>query len=346
MEVITVLITGVGGSQGHCIMKAVKSSSLPVRVIGCDSNPYSVGLFRVDQGYVIPNASDVSFVDDLINLCKKEQVAIILSGTEKDMSVLAAHKERIEKESGAFVLISSHSVLGIAMDKWQTANWLQRQGFAAPHSTIPEDTANYSSLVATGFPLLIKPRLDSGGSRGLTTVYNKEELEFYIKRIPQPVLQQLVGTEDEEYTVGTFVDKNGKCRNAIVMKRELQFGLTYKAQVAEYPEITEYVKKVAERLRPLGPCNFQMRLHNGVPTIFEINARFSSTTAMRWKFGFNDAELAIRHFVLGEEVPPLTITPGYVFRYFDEVYVESEEYEKLFSKKQISRSQSQIYKNF
>jgi carbamoyl-phosphate synthase large subunit len=77
-------------------------------------------------------------------------------------------------------------------------------------------------------------------------------------------------------------------------------------------------ERIVERLRPLGPCNVQLR----GTTPFELNVRFSGTTPMRARLGFREVEEALRHFVLGEPARELERpTEGVVLRYWNEIYV-------------------------
>jgi carbamoyl-phosphate synthase large subunit len=66
-----------------------------------------------------------------------------------------------------------------------------------------------------------------------------------------------------------------------------------------------------------------MRIHEGRPTCFELNVRFSGTTPIRAHLGFNEVDAALRHFVLGEPVPELPrVESGTALRFWDEVYVD------------------------
>jgi len=68
-----------------------------------------------------------------------------------------------------------------------------------------------------------------------------------------------------------------------------------------------------------------MRLHGGRAVCFEINVRFSGTTPVRARFGFNDVEAALRHYVLAEAAVDLPlITNGIALRYWNEAYVSTE----------------------
>jgi carbamoyl-phosphate synthase large subunit len=109
------------------------------------------------------------------------------------------------------------------------------------------------------------------------------------------------------------------------MRRKLQAGTTVAAELGEFPEISDGAGEIARALRPFGPCNIQLRLRNGRPVAFDINPRFSGTTAVRARMGFNEVEAALRHFVCEQPVPPLMGAQGGVaLRYWNELYVTAE----------------------
>jgi carbamoyl-phosphate synthase large subunit len=109
------------------------------------------------------------------------------------------------------------------------------------------------------------------------------------------------------------------------MSRELLHGTTYRAVVGEFPEIREEAVRIATALKPMGPCNVQMRMAKGRPTCFEINLRYSGTTSLRARFGFNDVEAALRNYVVGEEAVDLPrVIRGIALRYWNEVYIDAQ----------------------
>lgn len=329
MEKINILVTGAGGPQAHAIMKAGRMSPKVERIIATDISSLAVGLFRADAGYIVPSARDPAFIPVISDLCRKENIQLICSGTEKDLHVLCDNKARIEKDTNAVVLVSTSHVLNTTLDKWETYSWLRSNSFHAPQSALPEAQSLKQLSETAGFPLIVKPRIDAGGSRYLYEVSDDEELRFAIKKTPSPIIQERVGNADSEFTAGVFVERNGICKNAIIMQRWLAGGLTYKGIVDDNPRLTSYIRRVAEKLSPCGPCNIQFRLYNGKPYIFEINPRFSSTTAARWKFGFNEVDMAVRNFVFHEEIPEAKITKGHLFRFWDEIYVDTKSMEHL-----------------
>jgi carbamoyl-phosphate synthase large subunit len=133
-----------------------------------------------------------------------------------------------------------------------------------------------------------------------------------------------VGSTREEYTAGVIAFK-GQNPVSIVMRRDLRDGNTYRAYVNDYPELNAMAQKVALALGVYGPVNFQFRIDKeGVPKIFEINARYSGTTPLRARAGFNEVELALRHLVLGEPIAQPEVKKVTFLRYWDDLMIESD----------------------
>lgn len=59
------------------------------------------------------------------------------------------------------------------------------------------------------------------------------------------------------------------------------------------------------------------------PVPFEFNARFSGTTPIRAHYGFNEPEMTLRSYRLGEKIEPPRIGRGVVLRYIEEVFLDN-----------------------
>lgn len=320
---LTVLVLAVGGNVSQGILKALARSRHPYRVLGADISPLQMGLFTVERAFVSPWASAVEFIPWLVDLCQRESVDAVLSGCEPVLLELARSRGTIESRGGARCPVSSLEVMEIGDDKLITGAWLAGKGLPHPayaRADSPEDVARLKE--ESGFPLIAKPRR-GGGSRGLFRVENDDDLAYACRK-PGYLLQAHVGTEDEEYTVGCFVDSDGILAPSCCMRRELLTGTTYRAVLGEYSEIREAAEKIVSRLQPLGPCNVQLRMTNEGPVCFEINPRFSGSAPMRTHFGYNEAEAVLEHFVKGAPVSLPLVTSGVGLRYWNELYPDSD----------------------
>ena len=321
---LSVLVLAAGGNVSEGILKALGRSALRCRVVGADISGAKMGLYTVDRAVVSPWAHEPGFVEWLIATCRENGVGAVLSGAEPVLRVLSQNSSLIEAETGAKCVVSDLLTLDTGDDKLLTSQWLEGEGFAGPAFCASEDGAGLARLAAAhGYPLVGKPRR-GGGCRGHVCVENGDDLD-YVGRKPGYIVQQYVGTSGDEFTAGCFADRDGVVRGSIVMRRELHEGTTVEAELGEFSDVRDAAVAITGALRPMGPCNIQMRRHGGRVYCIEINVRFSGTTPVRAWFGFNEVEAALRHYVLGEPCPefPL-VTRGVMLRYWNEMYVMPE----------------------
>jgi len=297
--------------------------------VGADVAPLKLGLYTVDRAYLAPYAREPRFADWLIDLCRNERVDAVLTGAEAILPALAQLASRVHEETGAVCLVSAPDIYRIGDDKLLTCQWLDTHGFPCAAYAVSEDADTVRMLAEThGYPLLAKPR-GGGGCRGLLRIDDETGLARVAGK-PEYLVQRYVGSDTDEYTAGCFCDRDGRVRGCIVMRRELHEGTTVLAEVGRYPVIRDAAIRMTEQLRPMGPCNIQLRMHEGQPVCFEMNIRFSGTTPVRARMGFNEVEAALRHYVLGEPAYDLPlITRGVMLRYWNEMYVDPDGCEQL-----------------
>src|SRR5437660_1463298 len=343
---INVLITGAAGNLAHFIWKALLRSNLPaghdVRTIGCNYHHDGAGMYQFDAGHVVPPAVDPAYLPAIMEICERESVHLIMIGNMAEMHVLARHGGEIYKQTGAFVVTSPPPALRLMDDKWELATFLRKSGFDYPRSVLPSDRKSLERFLdEVQFPYVVKSRFGAG-SQQLATARTNHELEYLAAAVRDPVIQEYLTPDDEEYTVGAFVCSNGRAAASIVMKRQLNLGMTFKAQVLPESDLGGYCERILERTGCIGPANVQLRLTERGPVVFEINPRFSSTTSARPHYGFNETEMCIRHFVLNEEIVRPMIRTGRLFRVVEDVFVDEIEFDLLARTGKIENSTNTI----
>ena len=321
---VAVLVTGVGDTVGQAVIKAARASSIPCRVVGTDRARPCVGLEWVDAGYLLPHCSDgPAYLAELVRVCRKEAVRLILPGSEKELELLSRHAAEIASEAGATVAASPPTVLRIALDKLETCRFLERAGLAFPRYAPLAAAEEVERLVTeVGFPLVAKP-VHGTGSRGLHRIDTWADLEPVRELGVEMVVQERLEPDDEEYSVSVFTLSTGQTVGAVSYRRDqLVAGDTFRARVARHHDVEAEALRVAASLRPLGPCNVQLRRTSRGPITFEINPRFSGGTSMRARFGYNEVEMAIRDLVLHQPVPEPAVSSGTAIRYWGEMYFD------------------------
>ncbi|HWY36703.1 MAG TPA: ATP-grasp domain-containing protein [Nitrosopumilaceae archaeon] len=346
----TVLVTATGGIVSQGIMKSLKLSNMkkdhPVmyEIVATDINAQAAGLYRSDTGILMPPHSSSDYVDSIIKICKEQNVQAIFVGSSQELLPIAFAKEKIEKETGATVLINPIDVISIATDKWKTFEFLKKNNLPCAESSLPENQEEF--IEEFGFPLVVKPR-EGHGSLHFYIVNDRDEIRQAISAIHKvgwrPILQEYLEGEKVEFTSGVVVNKTGKnVMASISMRRTLKQGQTYKAFVDDFHDVRRSAEETALKFGCRGSINIQAKMIENTPKIFEINPRFSATCPIRAVAGINEPDIVFRNFVLGEEIKIDAYQKLVCMRYWNEVYVPYSTYEKTNKMGKVSNSDSFI----
>jgi carbamoyl-phosphate synthase large subunit len=318
-------ITGTGSLIGQSIIKSIIRSDLKdkLNIIGFDYYENTVGSFWCDENFILPDIlkidnSENQLIDFIISKILQFDLRLLFIGVDFELPIFSRNKALIERKTNCKVLVSSEEVIEIANDKYLTYKFLRENRLSYPNSYLPEELSNLKDL---SFPLIVKPR-KGARSVGVSLVNSVYELENAIKSVESPIIQQYIGSVDNEFTCGTiFLDD--KIKHIIPLRRYLKQGNTHISYYdSDFPnEIKNYLIDVCKILKPFGACNFQLRItENQEPMIFEINSRHSGTTYIRSLFGFREVEYIINYILFNKEID-FNVKEGTVVRYFDEYFI-------------------------
>jgi|TARA_Y100000294_G_scaffold171632_1_gene185340 carbamoyl-phosphate synthase large subunit len=319
MKKISIGVTCIGSVIGQGIIKSIKASSLSgdCEITGFEYLEDTVGSYWVNRNYIMPDilktdVSEEDYMEILLDRIKKHKIQFLFIGMGFELAMMAAYKDIIQQETGCTVVVSSSDIIEIARDKHKTYQFLKDNNLYHPATWLPDQ--KHEIL----YPAIIKPRVGTH-SRGVSIINDEFQLGKRASEIRNPMIQEVVGTEQNEYTCGVlFLD--GKTETQICLQRYLRDGNTSIAyHHSDTPEIIySYLKEITQKLQPFGPCNYQMRLDNdGTPKLFEINARFSGSIFMRTLFGLNEMEYLIK-YLLHLDLPEFNPVFGKVIRYPEE----------------------------
>lgn len=324
---ITVLIMGIGGTNSIAILKALNQSSLKHRSVGADIKALNAGSLLVDKSYLVPKVSDeTEYKKKIKEIIRTESVDIIFATTEAEIAYLGGVKDELEATHEVVVMVPDKRVLDICQDKYKTQEFLKSHSFTYIPTVVTDSLKSINSFVGKqGYPLIRKPIMGYG-SRGIDIVSNDEDLERFEVDSDYVLQAYIEGDESDgfdEYTAEIFVNSDGSVAGGIIIQRALIRGESNNGRVIHDDQTLEYLKEISKKLGIKGPCNFQYRMKGSKPYIFEINARYSGTSAVRAHFGFNNVDLALRSFVNNEHVKVNSndISTGYFVRYWEEAYI-------------------------
>ena len=273
--------------------KSAGQLKLNRRFIGTDTTNLSSALQLCDKGYIVKPVGHRDYLKELLAIVKKEDVRLVVPTVDLDLKLLAVNRYRFEK-LGSFVLISKPGVIDICQDKRKTFKFLSGKGFDTP--------ATWSSRSALGkkdlrYPCFLKP-WDGYAGRGSAIVQNRMELSFYIKTVPNCIVQEYIS--GNEYTCDVFVDFDGMVKCVVPRKRlEVRSGEVSKAQIVKDPGIMDTAAKAIESLGA-GPGVITVQLIKSSDSrisIIEINPRFGGGVPLSIKAGANFPKWVLQQII-------------------------------------------------
>jgi carbamoyl-phosphate synthase large subunit len=323
-----ILVTGAGALLGQGILRCLQFSARSYYIVTADPDYRAQGHCLGNKACLIPFANDPAYMPAIEKLIGEEKIDFVLIGTDVELPVFAANKQPLEEKFGCHVIVSSEEVIRIANDKWLTAEYLKAKGFPYPFSSLTSDKEGMQQLkTEAAYPYIAKP-VDGARSKGIVILHNEKELEELEQYPNNLVVQELLSEKEGEFTTGCMV-LDGKCRAIVSLRRDLRDGNTFRAYREGENQHDALIGKIAETLGVEGPVNFQYRIRNGEPVIFEINGRFSGTTPLRYMFGFNEVEALLDHISGEAEMTQPALRDGAVFRTFSDIFVSNQQMEQL-----------------
>jgi carbamoyl-phosphate synthase large subunit len=314
-----IAVSGAGGGVGQSIIKALAQG--PYRVVALDSSPLAAGMYTTGTAYTIPMARSAKFVQRVLEVCAAEGVEIFFPGLDPELAVVSGAVDRF-LAAGVYPVVSSPEVIAIADNKYLTYTALRAGGIPVPYTVdMAEQPAD---AILPAYPFILKRREGGSRSADVYVIRSRAELDA-VAGLEDFVAQEYI--DGEEYTCGS-VTLDDKCQGVIVMRRTLRSGDTHKCFSVRDERIEAVVRDVMELIKPHGACNVQLRLRDGVPYVFEINARCSGTTAARALCGFNEP-LMIADWLTQGIAPQYEIREATVLRYWQELLVDNDDVAEL-----------------
>ncbi len=331
-------MAGVGGaSLGTEIVKCLTLANRYL-VFGCDISGYAYGHYMdgCESTFV---ADRDRYVESIIEICRQARIDCIVPGGEEPTVLLGRARAELAA-SGIQLAANSAGVVADFSDKGTTFEILGRLGFATPLTT---RVGQFADLDAMSFPCVVKPAVGSGGSSFVFLAENKDEAwlcaSYSIANGKQVIVQEYLPLDEGEFTVGVLSQPDGAVVGSIALRKLFdsklsvlikgKFGLISSGYsqglIDDFPAVRALAERMAVAIGSTGPINIQGRIKDGVFVPFEINPRFSASTYLRAKAGFNELDLYLQYILHGIAPVVGPLRAGYYLRSLSEVYVPKNE---------------------
>lgn len=264
------------------------------KVYATDMNPRMAPAgYVADECFPICRCIAPQYVDELLALCEKYRIGLIVPTIDTELLVLSEHREQFAVH-GITVSVSDTQFVSICRDKRNTGAFFETHGVRVPRSV---DKYNPT------FPMFAKP-YDGSLSTNLHIIRKQEDLTADILSDPKLLFMEYIDKERyKEFTVDMYYGADGRVKSIVPRKRiEIRAGEINKGVTAKN-EIVPFLKDRFDHIEGCRGCIcmqffYREEAHDLVG--IEINPRFGGGYPLSYAAGANYPELLIREYFKGE----------------------------------------------
>lgn len=293
-----ILITSAG--QRVSLVKAfqneLKKYDDTARVFTTDMNPELSPACQIsDEYFKVKRVTEAGYFEDLLLLCKENNIGMIVPTIDTELKILAANKEIFESD-GMFLVVSDSSFVEKCRDKRQINKFFAERNIDFPK---PVEKNNPT------FPLFIKP-YDGSLSIDTFLINSESDLnEYHFKNERLMFMEYIDKNFYDEFTVDMYYGRDSEIKCIVPRKRiqvragEINKGVTRKNIIIPFlKERLCFIKGAT------GCLTMQVFLHKTNERIIaiEINPRFGGGYPLSYRAGANYPQFLIREFYFNEKL--------------------------------------------
>ena len=266
------------------------------KVFTTDMNPELAPAAYVSDGcFEVLRVTDENYISQLLDICKKNEIGMIVPTIDTELLVLAENK-KLFNDNDIIVCVSDLDFIKVCRDKRNTGDFLEKHNIR-----VPKAVDKYNPT----FPLFAKP-YDGSLSTNLHYIKNAEELTQDILDDPKLLFMEYIDKETyKEYTIDMYYGTDN-CVKCIVPRERIKIraGEINKGRTVKCP-LMEYIKERLDKIEGCIGCIciqvFFNPLTEDVVGI-EINPRFGGGYPQSYAAGGNYPEMLIKEYFLGEKI--------------------------------------------
>ena len=346
MKDIVVLSSACGAFFMPGFFKCLKANNeRNITIIGADlsDDTMSNSLF-VDKYYQVPKYTNPTYVDVLLDICKKENVDVFFPHISMELPYILNRMDDFSK-MGVKVAISDKETLATANCKYQLYEFMKAKRLTVPKYFLVDSSKTLRRRIGElGFPerpVCVKMTKNSG-SRGVRIVradLSKSNLFMYDKPSsmnvtldemcvildgcqPMPTIMAMEFLPGVEYTVDLLADHGKTLYIAGRRNTTSSMSIAQTSVVEKKESAYQLCENIVRELNLDGNIGFDFMLdENDTPWLTDLNPRVTATIILYAGAGMNFPYLRVKQ-LLGEELPKIELKYGtkLIRKYWDVLY--------------------------
>jgi len=288
---MNILITSAG-TRNKVVQYFKKEFEGIGNVIATDMSDLAPAIYEADRYYLVPRIDDPTYIDKLLDICKKEKIDCLFALIDPELSLIAENKDKFLK-IGVTPLISNYDAVELAFDKYEMYKYLSSNGYKTAKTYI--DKNKFYKDLDNGvikFPVFVKPYKGSA-SININKVTSKEEIDTLFDVNDDLIIQEFM--DGQEIGVDVYVDPISKKVVSIFTKEKIKMraGETDKGRSFKENKLFDLIVDVVEKIGYEYMIDMDIFRIGNDYYISEINPRFGGGYPHAYESGVNFPKLII-----------------------------------------------------
>lgn len=282
------------GSRNKIVQYFKKELRELGNVIATDCSNLAPALYEADKFYIVPKITDKNYLDIILDICKKENINLVMSLIDPELLLLAENKSKFD-ELRVSILVSSKELCALSFNKWEMYKYLCNNGFKTAKSYI--DILDFKKDYIDGtidFPVFIKP-IQGSASIGIQKVEDMETLEFLYEKNSGFMIQEFLN--GQEIGADCYIDLMSKKVVSIFLKKKLAMraGETDKSVSFKEKRLFKLVELFIQTSGFLGQIDIDIFEIDNEYYISEVNPRFGGGYPFAYECGSNHIKMILNN---------------------------------------------------
>lgn len=253
-----------------------ESMSEDSKIVACDNHYYAPALQVANAKYVVPPITDKTYVTDLLEICKKEEINAITTLIDPEITLLAKNRKLFE-DIGVQVLAPKLSTAQICFDKYEMYKHLVKNNINTVFTCDSyETTMEAINCGRIEFPVFVKPRTGSA-SIGARKVMDEEELKEAFTEDGTLIAQEYMYCEGSfDLDADIYIDTISEKPVSVFLKKKISTTIGGANATVSFKDekLFEFVKEAISIFEFKGPIDADFFYKKGEYYLSEINPRF------------------------------------------------------------------------
>lgn len=259
------------------------------KVVCADMTSYAAAFDACDTAYLTEPVDNMHYLNNIIDICKNENIDFAFSVNDLELQLLAREKQRLQRECSTRFVVSSARTIDICSDKLKTYELCRQHQVRTAQTFVDlHDALSHLRSGTLQYPLIIKPRWGSA-SIGLFKAFDEQQLHDNFARCRAAIQSSILakqGPIDEsviiqeylegaEFGVDILNNLEGEFIGFTAKKKlGMRAGETDRAISVDPLPFKQAATRLSLALEGIGNLDCDFIEHQGEMYLLEINPRF------------------------------------------------------------------------